>query len=168
MTRKVIILSLFVLLVVLAGANMSYGATGDMKRGIGIRAGYGVNPDQFIVGGQAIWGALKGKVDFSPSLDFGFGDNATVTTINFDGTINLIKPPGANMLFYVGGGPTIAIISPEKGGGDTEIGLTLLGGIKIGAGDKNYYNIVARFGFGDIPDFKLLFGYMFGLGSKSK
>jgi hypothetical protein len=168
MPRKAILISLFVLLVILIGANMSYGATGDMKRGIGIRAGYGVNPDQFIVGGQAIWGALKGKVDFSPSLDFGFGDNATVTTINFDGTLNLVSAPGAKMKFYIGAGPTIAIINPEFGDGDTEIGLSLLGGIKIGAGEKNFYNISARFGIGDIPDFKFLFGYMFGLGSKGK
>ena len=159
---------MLMLTVSLMVSNISDAVAGDMKRGIGIRAGYSVNPDQFVVGGQAIWGALKGRIDFSPSLDFGFGDHVTATTINFDGTLNLLTPPGSKMTLYVGGGPTLAVYSPEVGDGDTEIGLTLLGGFKVAAGEKNFYNIVARFGFGDIPDFKILFGYMFGLGSKSK
>jgi hypothetical protein len=72
------------------------------------------------------------------------------------------------MKFYIGAGPTIAIIDPEFGDGDTEIGLSLLGGFKIAAGNNNFYNVSARFGIGDIPDFKILFGYMFGLGNKGK
>lgn len=139
----------------------------DLKSGIGIRAGYGVNPDQFIIGGQAIMGALKGRVDFSPSLDYGTGDNVSLITANLDGSLNLVSPPGAKFLFYVGGGPTLVFVDPDNGDSDTEIGLTLLGGVKIAAGEKNFYNLVARFGIGDVPDFKILFGYMFGLGKKS-
>lgn len=139
----------------------------DLKSGIGIRAGYSVNPDQFVIGGQAIMGALKGRVDFSPSLDYGTGDNLSLIAANIDGSLNLVSPPGAKFLFYVGGGPTLVFYDPDNGESDTEIGLTLLGGVKIAAGEKNFYNLVARFGIGDVPDFKILFGYMFGFGKKS-
>lgn len=158
------IVALIVVSVLMTGPSCL--AISDMKSGIGIRAGYSVNPDQFVIGAQSIMGAAKGKIDFSPSLDYGMGDGGSLLTANVDGSLNLFSPPGSKLVFYAGGGPTFAFIFPDEGDSDTEIGLTLLAGIKVPAGEKNFYNLVARFGIGDIPDFKILFGYMFGLGKK--
>lgn len=166
--RKIIYTLITMMLIILALYGPANAGDPAMKRGMGIYGGYSINPDQIVIGGQAILGTLKGDIDFSPSVDFGFGDHLTVVTVNFDASLNLFKAPGSKMKIYVGAGPTLGIYDPEYGSGDTEIGLTLLGGVKIAAGEKNFYNIVGRIGLGDIPDFKILFGYMFGLGSKSK
>lgn len=140
--------------VLAAGANF----------GLGARAGYSSNPDQFVIGGQGVFGKLWERVRITPSVDFGFGNDVKTVALNFDGTIDLISPPGAKVVFYGGAGPDVAIYSPDVGDSQTELGVSLIAGMKIPAIASNYYNLEARFGFGDIPDFKILFGYMFGIG----
>jgi hypothetical protein len=140
------------------------GAGAAAQHGIGlIPVGFSINPDQYVIGLQA---ALKEyhKMTFAPSVDLGFGDDVTLVTANFDLKLDLFTPPGSASILYAGAGGTIAYIDPKKGDSDTEIGMSLIGGIKLGLGRKNYYNIEARYGIGDIPDFKLLGGIMFGFG----
>ncbi len=132
--------------------------------GLGARAGYSSNPDQFVIGGQAVLGRLWQHVRLTPSVDFGFGNDVKTIALNFDGTLNLFSPPGAKVIFYGGAGPDIAIYNPDIGDSQTELGVSLIAGMKIPAIASNYYNLEARFGLGDIPDFKILFGYMFGIG----
>lgn len=148
----------------LGGLIAPAAAVNGAKMGLGLRPlGFSINPDQFVLGVQAVLGEYyRGR--FAPSVDFGFGENLTLITGNFDLMIDLFSPPKSEAAFYIGGGPTLSYISPETGDSDTEIGLSLLGGIKLGMSEKNYYNIEARFGIGDIPDFKLLAGVMFGFG----
>lgn len=156
----------FTLCVVIAGGLTAPTAMADdAKLGFGLRPlGFSINPDQYVLGVQAVLGKYyRGR--FAPSVDFGFGDNVTVITGNFDFKIDLFSPPKSRSVFYAGAGPTLSYITPDGGDSDTEIGLSLLGGIKLGMNEKNYYNIEARFGVGDIPDFKLLAGVMFGFGS---
>lgn len=163
MKKVTCLAGLIAIFVLLMGASCF--AEAGMKRGLGIKAGYSIDPDQFTIGGQSIL-ASYGKIDLAPSLDFGTGDGGKVVTLNADGTLNLVTLPRSNITFYVGAGPTLALIYPDEGDSDTEIGLSLLGGFKVEAGNNNFYNLVARIGIGDIPEFKILVGYMFGLGEK--
>ncbi|MDH3214869.1 MAG: hypothetical protein OEN01_01095 [Candidatus Krumholzibacteria bacterium] len=154
-----------VLAVVLTVCTLVASATAkDANFAIGVRPiGFSTNPDQYTLGVQSVMGRVS-RMRFAPSVDFGFGDDVNLTALNFDLKLDLFSPPKASALFYAGLGPTISIISPDQGDTDTEIGLSLVGGIKLPFGQKNYYNLETRFGIGDIPDFKLLIGVMFGFG----
>lgn len=162
MSKRIVFLAVCACLI--GGLIAPAAAANSPRMGLGLRPlGFSINPDQYVVGVQAVMGKYyRGRL--APSVDFGFGDNATVITGNFDLKIDLFSPPKSEAVFYVGGGPTLSYISPDVGDSDTEIGLSLLGGIKLSMSEKNYYNIEARFGIGDIPDFKLLAGVMFGFG----
>lgn len=134
---------------------------------IGVRAGYSFDPDQFVVGAQAIYGRILKIGRLGPSVDFGFGDKMTVVTFNLDGRL-ILTPPKASTSFYLGVGPTIAVFDPDQGDGDTEIGLTLASGIRMPLGSRHFYNLEGRLGIGDVPEVKILFGILLGGRSKSK
>ncbi len=139
-----------------AGA-ISYG------NGVIVRAGLGINPDQFVAGGQAVLGQVFKIARFAPSGDIGFGDNVTVVTLNPDLRL-MVSPPSSNAFVYIQAGPTVAIIKPKHGDSDTEIGLTLSGGVNFPMGRSNFYSLEGRVGIGDIPDVRILFGFQFGGG----
>jgi hypothetical protein len=129
---------------------------------VGLRAGFGINPDQVVVGAQ---GQLSGKklkaFSLAPSVDFGFGDNITTICGNVDFLLDL-PLPGSEGGFYAGLGPTLTYWDFKNIASDTEIGLSLVGGIRFGLGTKNAYNAEVRFGVGDVPDVRVLFGILFG------
>lgn len=137
----------------------------EPKFGVGVRpAGVSFNPDQFTVGVQAIlWSIPKARLE--PSVDFGWGDDVSTTSFNIDAKVDLLSLPGTSSRFFLGAGQTIIRISPDGGETDTEIGASLLGGLKVPFGTANSYNIEVRFGIGDIPEVKLVVGAMFGFGS---
>jgi hypothetical protein len=152
-------------LAIVAGVcGLCLGAGESLAAGFGVRAGLGVDPDQAVVGLQ---GQLSGKklkaFRLAPSVDFGFGDNVTTICGNLD-LLLLIRPPDSNGALYAGVGPTIAVWDFDNRDSDTEIGLSLLGGARFGMGKKNVYNAEVRFGVGDIPEIRVLFGIMFGAG----
>lgn len=145
-------------LLIISGPAMAGGIFGY---GFGVKAGFGVDPDQFVVGVQSVMGKFMKIARFAPSIDFGKGDNLTVWTLNPDIRLR-ISPPGSSMHIYGQAGPTVAIIDPKAGDSDTEIGLTVSGGLQMPLGPKSYYSLEGRFGFGDIPDFRFLVGIHFG------
>jgi hypothetical protein len=162
MDRRIVCsISLCLVLFLAATAATTANAQGA-RPAIGARTGFSVTPDQFTIGIQSQLGAFSiGR--FAPSVDFGFGNDITVTTFNFDLQASLLGFPGSSTSLYGGAGPTISLLSPDGRGSDTEIGLSLVAGLKIPFSPVNYYNLEARFGIGDIPDFKLLVGAMIGL-----
>jgi hypothetical protein len=99
---------------------------------------------------------------FTPSFDAGFGDDQTVYGFNGDLILPLYSPASSMLGFYVGGGPTISILDIDGGGNDTELGLSAIGGTRFAAGSRSAYTLEARFGVGDVPDFRILFGILFG------
>ena len=94
MKKRIWITAVSMFLLIMTSAT--HAEMRDMTSGIGLRAGFGLDPDQFVVGVQTMMGTLKGKVDLSPSLDFGTGDNVKILAFNVDGTLNLISPRGPN------------------------------------------------------------------------
>ncbi len=138
-------------------------STGDVKAAagtFGIRGGYDFDADQVIVGFQSELGRVLEVMRFSPSVDFGFGND--FTTIAFNGDFRIyLTPPGSSAEFYGSAGPTLLIIDPEGGDSNSEVGLTLSGGVKFGASKGRTYNLEGRFGFEEMPEFRILFGIYF-------
>ncbi len=130
---------------------------------IGPRVGINFDSDKFTIGAQAELGRVLQTARFAPSLDLDLGDNNTMTALNFDFRWYLFPLPETGLFLYGSAGPTIVLDSPGKGGTQSEIGLSLVAGVKIPMKGKNRYNLEVRFGFGDIPDLKVMFGILFGI-----
>ena len=117
--------------------------------GFGLKAGLGLNPYQFVIGAQYSLGKSLGIFRLVPNIHVGFGDVTTVD-FNVDFLARLVtKDSGFG--FYGGAAPTFV-----TGDGYSEFGITLVGGVQVPIVKNKATNIEARFGLGDIPDFRLL------------
>lgn len=123
--------------------------------GFGVRAGLGLKPDQFVVGGQFSLGKSLKIFRVVPSVDVGFGDNVTTIDLNADFLARLVVE-GTSFGFYGGGGPTLAFFDRSGGGSDWEFGVSAVAGLQVPIIPTKATNIEARFGIGHIPDFRLL------------
>ena len=130
--------------------------------GLGVRAGWSSGPSEFIIGAQGEFGRVLQTARFVPSVDFTLGDNK-VTAINADFRWYLFPLPETGMYIYGAAGPTLILASAGKGNTNSDVGLSLTAGLKIPMKGSNRYNLEARFGFGDVPDFKLIFAVLFGI-----
>lgn len=160
--RKTLMMGLTAVVVVLAFGATGYAEDNGPKSSYGIRAGFGLEPDQFVVGAQAEFGRFAKVLRFAPSFDLGFGDEMATYTGNADLRLDLIPLPKSGAVFYTDLGATLTHFDPSEGDGDTEVGLSVVGGVQLPMGRSNSYNIEARFGIGDIPDFRFLVGVFFG------
>ena len=134
--------------------------------GFGPRVGFGVEPDQFVVGAQTLLGRSLYIFRFAPSFDLGWGDDVTTYAFNGDFEFQL-GVPSTRARFYVGGGVGVTTWDFESSGSDTEVGLDLLGGARLAGRGSMEYTVEARFGVGDIPDFRLMVGVLLGSGESA-
>ena len=126
---------------------------------LGPRGGYDFDTEQFVIGVEGEFGRALQAFRFAPSLDFELGD-ANSTMFNADFRLYLFNLPETGLRFYGSAGPTIVLDSPRD---ETDIGLSLVAGMKIPMKNQNRYHLETRFGIGDIPDFKLMLAVMFEL-----
>ena len=152
---KRLFLAIWAACVVLAASNIDSRAGGG-RDGLGIRAGMSISPDQVLIGGQGELGPIIGASYLVPSLDFGFQDTNTAIG-NIDLRWYLLPLPETGIYFYASAGPTL-VLSPG-----TELGVSLSAGVHIPMKGDRRYNLEMRFGFGDIPDVKIVGALMFGL-----
>lgn len=157
---KARVLALFVGLLVLA-TTISAADESRTETRFGIRAGFGIDPDQIVIGGQSILGKAGKIFKIGASLDAGFGDN--VTTFCLNGDLMLDFPvPNSRGTFYALAGPTFMLYDPKYGDGDSEIGLSIGGGFRHGLkGGSKLLTLELRAGIGDIPDGRILAGILF-------
>ncbi|MBN1211378.1 MAG: hypothetical protein JXA92_02265 [candidate division Zixibacteria bacterium] len=153
--------TVFFLLAVVCFALVGVSSALAGSNSFGVRAGYGSEPDQFVIGGRALMGNFLKITRFAPGFDYGTGDNITTYTFNGD-VLLLLKLPNSSLALYAAGGPTVTYWDADKGGSDTEVGATIAGGLRLPMGKAGFYELEARFGIGDVPEFKLMFGIMFG------
>lgn len=64
-------------------AALAYSVAPAAAQGYAVRGGANVNPDQIYVGGQYELGPFHDRVWFQPNADVGFGDDATLVSLNF-------------------------------------------------------------------------------------
>jgi hypothetical protein len=113
----------------------------------GIRGGASSSPNHAYLGFQTEFGRILGGAHLAPSLDLGLSDGSA-TILNGDLRWYLVTLPETGLQFYGAAGPGL-VISP-----DTNLGLQLTAGLHIPMRNGRRYNVEARFGFGDVPDFK--------------
>jgi len=153
---KLLYIPAFALIIFAISASSSFGAAA-----IGPRLGVDFDTDKFVLGGAAEVGPVFKSFLFVPSLDFELGDNS-FTAANLDFRLYLFHLPGTGLRFYGSAGPTI-LFGSGNGDSDTELGLSLIAGVNIPMKNVSRYNIEARFGLGDIPEFKLMLNVLFGI-----
>lgn len=93
---------------------------------------------------------------FALSFDYFFPDNFDYWEINAN-VFNLFRTRNARVIPYAGGGLNIARIS--NGGSDTEVGLNLLGGLRLPGRSRPY--LEARVELGGGEQFVVTLGWMF-------
>ena len=142
----------------IAAAMLLSGTQAMAAFNAGARAGFSSDPDQFVIGGQAVIGSVAPFIQLAPSLDLGFGNDISVTALNIDLQYNFPSLPKVSPNIYVGAGPSIVIADS-----DTEVGVSLVAGLRIPMAGISYYNFETRFGLDNVPDLKVLLGIMFGL-----
>lgn len=130
----------------LAAAQSSSAARTDSR--FGIRAGLGIDPDQFVAGASMTFGKAAGIFRVSPVAQLGFGD-VTTFDINVDFLVRLMVE-NSSFGFYAGGAPTLVF------GDDTEFGGTIVAGVNVPLFKNNPSAIEGRFGVGDVPDVRIL------------
>jgi hypothetical protein len=143
------------------------GALPASAGGLILRGGLGITPDQAVVGVQThLQRQILRILHMAPSVDAGFGDNVTTVCGNLD--FLLAIPPKSDSAIYAGAGATLTWWNFDGDTeSDTEIGLSLVGGLRFGTKGKNGYIGEVRFGVGDVPDLRILIGINFGGGSNS-
>ena len=134
----------------LAGLAATSAQAGD--EGFGVRAGFSMDPDQFVLGAHMETGRVLGPACLVPSVDLHVDDNNLIM-INVDARWYLLPIPDTGLEIYGGVGPALAIAD-----GDNEIGFTVTGGLDIPSSRGRRYAVETRFGFSDMPDLKLMFG----------
>lgn len=142
-------------------ALLPAAAHAQLRTGIGPRVGISVDPDQLLIGGQAIIGEIAPNLTFDPSVELGFGDDVVSLAANFDlhyhfDIENVTWRP------YAGFGADIVFLDAEGSDeAETEVG----GGIILGAGapttSGNRFFGELKFGLGDVPDLKIVVGWNF-------
>ncbi len=133
--------------------------------GWGPRVGFSADPDQLVLGGQLEMGEIAPEIDFTPNLELGFGDDATVIAANLDLHYRF-QISRSQWSPYVGAGLGIAFIEvnldpPFRDKSDTNVGGNLLLGAQVPTQAGSRFFAEMKFGLGDVPDWKLLVGWNF-------
>lgn len=129
---------------------------GGSPGAFGLRAGFGLDPDQFVVGGQFTLPNRFGPMRIVPSVDLGFGSDITTILFNAD-LIFSLNVEDTRFRLYGGGGPTVAYLDHSESGSSWEVGLYLVAGTGVPLLKRQTTNVEFRFGITDnIPDIRIL------------
>ncbi len=134
-------------------------------RGWGPRVGLTVNPDQVHFGAHVDFGNFAKRLRFQPNVEVGIGDNLTIIAANLELNYRFAERWDV-WTPYAGGGLGVFFIDVDNerigGGSNTEIGLSVLGGIEKGISGGDRFFIEGKLGLIDAPDFKVTVGWTFG------
>jgi hypothetical protein len=159
--KKIGLLALSVLLVAATSASA-------VTKPLGARIGYTSDEiDQFHLGGHIRLFELARNVAVQPSLEIGFGDDATLIAVNGDVFYEFTELETPEWSFYAGGGLVFSYVNFDVPEGidvdddDTNLGLDIAGGARyqISPGARLFTEI--RIGLEDAPDFKITAGVTF-------
>ncbi len=133
---------------------------------IGPRIGFSSGPGQVLVGGQLVLGDAAPNLDFVPNVDLGFGDDATIISVNGDFHYR-INVEGTQWQPYVGGGIALNFVSwdagPLRDQSDTRAGGSLIVGADVPTRSGSRFFAELKLGLGDTADLKALAGWNFKL-----
>lgn len=131
-------------------------------RGWGLRAGVSDDPDQVIVGAQANFGEFIPRLRLQPNVELGFGDDHEI--LSLAAPVHYRFPIDAGVTLYGGGGIVLGLDREDRPRGGTEseflISPLLAGGVEWPAASGDLFVELNLIG-GDLPNAKLLLGWMF-------
>lgn len=138
-------------------------ATGTFAT-FGPHLGFSTDPDQVVFGGQLQMVDVAPDLDFVPGVDVGFGDHATLVSLNGDFHYRF-KIQGATWQPYAGGGLAVHFYSWDSGfgphGSDTVGGGSLLFGADVPTKTGSRFFVEGKLALGDGPSFKAIAGWHF-------
>jgi hypothetical protein len=126
----------------------------------GPHMGFQQGPDQTVLGGQLQFNGVAPRVAFVPGIDFGFGQELSLISMNGDFHYGIVT--GGTWQPYVGGGVSLNMfretdrhgtVSHTEPGGQFIVGAA----VRNQAGGRFFTEF--KFGFGDSPDIKMLAGF---------
>jgi hypothetical protein len=151
------------------GAGVPPGEAEAANRGlrftsIGPRAGFSIDPDQFVIGGQADFGDLFPNTTFLlPVVEVGVRDNRTTTSIGTD-LFYRFRDRWGYWTPYLGGELAFLITNYDSSGNDTDtnLGLSAVAGIQKGFSKANTIGFEFKLQIIDAPQVKLMVVLGFG------
>ena len=128
---------------------------------IGVRGGVTVDPDQINIGLVSSIPIGVSGVLLQPNIDFGYGDNLTIVSLNLDTVYRI--PTGTDAFkAYAGGGPGISIVHGSVGSFTrASAGASLVFGGAVRPGGFRPLSLEMRVGLGNFQGLKLLCGITF-------
>jgi len=146
------------------------GTSGLGWQGWGVRVGASANPDQVFGGVHFNLGYFARDVRFRPTIELGFGDDAT--TLQALAEVHYVFSKVQVWKPYVGGGLGLAYVNVDvdcNGNGncddsetDTEISFAAVGGVETKLRSGNTFGIEGKIGLGDDDaDFKASVNWSF-------
>lgn len=139
------------LVLAVAAVALVLSTTTSAFAGVGLQAGLSLDPDNFLVGAHWKSKPLGESLFWVPSVELGFGD---VTMIAGNVDLHYQFKTESKLAPYAGGGATLNWFDYE-GESETDFGGSLLGGIQLNSG----MYLEAKYGLGDVPDWKFLVGW---------
>ena len=149
------LLSLALLITLSATAALAQAPESQSRSGLGfgVKAGFGINPEQFVIGGQVSLGKSLGIFRVVPNAHLGLG-SPTTFDVNVDFLARFIAQD-SGFGFYAGAAPSLVF------GDNTNFGGNLIAGLQLPLIPNKATNLEARFGLGKVPDFRLLLTLVF-------
>jgi len=127
--------------------------------GFGLKAGFGLDPDQFVIGAQFSLGQPVSIFRVVPNIDIGFGD--TTIDFNVDFLVRLLVE-NTPIALYGGGAPTIAYVNAKNAGDEWHFGFSLVAGIQVPILTKQGMNFEVRGSpVGGVPSWRFLAAILF-------
>lgn len=117
--------------------------------GAGLQIGWSVDPDNFLAGFHYNARPMGEELDLVPSIDFGFGDVFMIAP-NLDA--HYVLKTSSKLKPYIGAGISAPWYDFD-GGSEWEFGGAFIGGAHINPNMA----FEAKYGWGDVPDWKFVF-----------
>ncbi|HEX5133531.1 MAG TPA: hypothetical protein VFX92_13730, partial [Candidatus Krumholzibacteria bacterium] len=95
--------------------------------GLGLHAGFSIDPDDFLIGARFKSHPIEERIHFLPIVEVGFGD---ITMVAGSLDAHYVFKTDSKYAPYAGGGITLNWFDYD-GGSDTKFGGSILGGMQL-------------------------------------
>jgi hypothetical protein len=139
--------------------NLCWVSSAWAQKGVGVRAGVSIDPEQFYFGGHITTGPVVDRLWFRPNVEVGVGDNSSSVGLNGEFAYFVpLQRRGTDV--YFGAGPALNIFSS----GPSRARHTSTGpgfNFVLGVAQRKGWFAEMKIGALDSPRFKFGIGYTF-------
>ena len=156
-------LAYLVPLVLLFAAGPTLAQTAPSYHGWGLRAGLAESPDQIVLGVHWNLGDVFKNTRFSPNVEVGFGDDATV--VAGTAALHYVFNTASTVRPYAGGGVSVGWLDFDTPHGENdseiEVALKAIGGVEWKMRGNNAFGLELALHVGDIYDVQFMATWTF-------